>query len=107
MSHRLACAFSVLALLGLSGCRSDLLQEKAAASIDSRQAARVQVLEGYDCQGKASVATAPEQCVWPEAAARTSLLSAVVRVVAHVGPDGHADSARLLDGPAGYDFDAA
>jgi hypothetical protein len=96
-----------LLLIGLTGCRSDILKEQSAASPTSRLAARVEILEGAECVGMASVAKAPSECVWPSAARETQLLSAVVQVVAHVGADGRADGARVIGAPPGYDFDAS
>ena len=70
-------------------------------------AARVEIVAGADCHGQASVVKAPEHCDWPESARRSFLVSTVVEVVTHVGPDGKPDGAHLVRGPAGYDFDAA
>jgi hypothetical protein len=107
ISSRCLAALVPLALVALAGCRSDILKEQAVARPESGQAARVEVLEGTNCGAQASVITTPEHCAWPEGARRSLLLSAVVQVVAQVGPDGRAHGARLVNAPAGYDFDAA
>lgn len=97
-----------VAVLGLTACRSNLLEERHAAKPGTGLAARVHVLEGTDCgAAKASVLTLPTHCAWPADEQRSFLLSATVQVVAHVGPDGRADGARVVGGPSGHEFDAA
>ncbi len=91
---------------GVVGCRTDLLKEQAPAA-PGRSAARVDVLQGSDCGNQASLVTPPEHCAWPEGATRTQMLSATMQVVARVGPDGRAESVRVVSGPEGHEFDDA
>ena len=93
------------AMLGILGCRSDILKEPALVR-DGALAARVQMVEG-DCPGLASVASAPAHCAWPASTDHSMMESAVFQVVAHVGPDGHAESVQVVDGPPGSDAAAS
>lgn len=91
----------------LLGCRSDLLKEPGVAPPESGLDARVALLSGSECMGQASVASAPAHCVWPADAARSRAVSAVVEVVAQVGPDGRPASVRVVNAPSSGGFDEA
>ena len=100
----LACGLALAGLLGVVGCRSDLLKPPDVGR-PGALAARLEVIEGSTCQGLASVATAPSHCAWLSTPSRSLLESVVFRVVAHVDAEGHASSVDVVDGPAGFDAD--
>src|SRR4051812_33194295 len=85
------------ALLGIVGCRTDLLKDPDVGRPGAIPA-RVEIMEGFTCPGQARVATAPSHCAWLSSSTRSLVESVVFRVVAHVGADGHPSGIQVVDG---------
>jgi TonB family protein len=100
---------SMVALVFVAGCRSDILNEEAFVRPRyGAPVARVTVVDGAQCgDAKANIVNAPEHCLWPSTEALAPVLSVDVRVVSQVGKDGTVEAVRVLGAPAGNKFDDA